>query len=156
MFEGMLKQLIFKNKTLCFKTGTIYFERCGVEVWSKFRPNFDPRNFDQTSTPQVSKFGLEVWSKFGRCLVEVWCRSLVDILSNLLCSSLIYRANFDQTSTLGGVEVWSEFRPNFDTGGSKFDRNFDQTSTPTSFKRTAQCAVRSAHSRIRRRIPEIP
>ena len=86
-----------------------YFERCGVEVWSKFRPNFD--------TPSV-----EVWSKFGR--------SLVAFLSNLHCISLIYGANFDQTSTLGGVEVWveistklrhwgvevwSKFRPNFDT-----------------------------------------
>ena len=68
-----------------------------------------------------------------RSLVEVWCRSLVDILSNLLCISLTYRANFDQTSA------------------------------PTSFKRSAQCAVRSARcavrsarSRIPRRIPEIP
>ena len=48
-----------------------------VEVWSKFRPNFD--------TPSV----------------EVWCRGLVDILSNSICISWICRANFDQTSTLG-------------------------------------------------------
>ena len=76
-----------------------------AELWSKSRPDFD--------TP-VSKFGrslVEVWSKFG---VAVW---YVIILSKLLCISLIYRANFDQTSTLGVskfgrslVEVWSKFR----------------------------------------------
>ena len=92
---------------------------------------------------------VEVWSKSGRSLVEVWCRSLVNMLSILLCVSLIYRANFDQTSTLGGVEVWSKFRPNFDTGGSKFGRNSEQTSTPTSFMRSAQCAARSAQCAVR-------
>ena len=64
---------------------------------SPIRPNFDTegsksgRNFDQTSTPPVSKF--------GRSLVEGWCCSLVDILSNVPYISLMYRANFDQTST---------------------------------------------------------
>ena len=89
----------------------------GVEVWSKFGRRL-----------------VEVWSKFGRSLVEVWCRNLVEVLSNVPCVPLMYRTNLDQTSTLGGVEVWSKFRPHFDTGGSKFGRNFGQTSTPTSFK----------------------
>ena len=65
--------------------------------------------------------------------VEVWCRSLVEVLSHLQCVSLLYRANFDQTSTLG-VEVWSKFGRSFDMSGvevwSKFGRSFDQTSTP--------------------------
>ena len=97
------------------------------------------RNFDQISTPQCRSL-VEVSTKLRhpkcRSLVEVWCRSLVDILSNILCSSLIYRATFDQTSTLGVskfgrslVEVWSKFGRSFDTGGvevwSKFRPNFD-------------------------------
>ena len=69
-------------------------------------------------------------SKFGWSLVEVWCRSLVDMLSNWQCGPCIYRANFDPTSTLApGVEVWSEFGRSFDMSGvefwSKFRPNFD-------------------------------
>ena len=61
------------------------------------------------------------------------------------CISLIYRANFDQTSSLGGV--------------SKFGRNFGQTSTlagrslveiSTKFRHPHRsCAVRSAHCALR-------
>ena len=89
-----------------------------VEVWSKFRPNFD--------TPSV-----EVWSKFGRSLVEVWCGSLVDILSTVLCISLMYRANFDQTSTLGVSKFGRSLVEVSTLGVSKFGRKFDQTSTPS-------------------------
>ena len=93
-----------------------------VEVWSKFRPNFD--------TPSV-----EVWLKFGRSLVEVrskFGRSLVSqfgkhVIKFTMCFIDIpskLRPNFDT----GGVEVWSEFRPNFDPPVSKLgliddDRN---------------------------------
>ena len=104
------------------------------DVVSKF-----DRNFDQTSTPQVSKFGrslVEVWSKLGRSLVAVWCRRLVDMLSNLLCVSLIYWANFDQTSTLGVskfgrslVEVWSKFGRSLVEVWSKFGRSLVEVST---------------------------
>ena len=92
-----------------------------VEVWSKFRANFDTGG------------------------VEVWCQSLVDSWSNTLtleCVSFISRANFDQTSTLGVprfgrslVEMWSTFIPKLDhtsTPVSKLGRNFYQSSTPTS------------------------
>ena len=92
---------------------------CWLLRSSSISPNFDTggskfgRNFDQTSTPQC-RSSVEVWSKFG---VAVWCRSLVDILSNLQCISLMHRANFNQTSTPGVskfgrslVEVWSKFR----------------------------------------------
>ena len=82
----------------------IKLRHLSVEVWSKF-----DRNFDQTSTLEVSKFG---WS-----LVEVWCRSLSGIWSKTLilqCALFIYRANFDQTSTLGV---------------SKFGRSFYKHST---------------------------
>ena len=111
--------------------------RSFVEISTKLRPPKCP--------------GLvEVWSKFGRSLVEVLCRSLVNILLNLLRISLIYRANFDQTSTLGVskfgrslvevwsklVEVWSKFGRSLvevsTLGVSQFGRNFDQTSTPQS------------------------
>ena len=120
-------------------------------IFDTIMPKFG-RNLDQTSTPQCRSL-VEVPTKLRhwggrslveiptklrhpqcRSLVEVWCRSLVDILSHLLCVSLIYRANFDQTSTLGVskfgwslVEVWSKFRH---WGVSKFGRNLDQTSTP--------------------------
>ena len=63
-----------------------------------------------------------------RSLVEIWCRSLVYILSYLLQFIDIpneFRPNFD----IGGVEVWSKFGRSFDTGGvevwSKFRPNFD-------------------------------
>ena len=131
-------------------------------IFDTIMPKFG-RNLDQTSTPQCRSL-VEVPTKLRhwggrslveiptklrhpqcRSLVEVWCRSLVDILSHLLCVSLIYRANFDQTSTLGvskfgrslvevstlgGVEVWSKLRPNFDPPVSKFGRNLGQASTP--------------------------
>ena len=84
----------------------------GVEVWSKFRRNFDPpvskfgRNFDQTPTPPVSKFGRSLLGVSMKCIVN-----LIKCLPN--CGTKL-RPNFDQTSTLGV---------------SKFGRNFDQTST---------------------------
>ena len=101
--------------------------QCSTIVFDALMSKFG-RNSDQTSTPQCRSL-VEVWSKFGRSLVEVWCRSLVDILSKLQCVYLIYSANFDQTSTLGVsqfgrslVEVWSKFGRSFDTGVSKFGR----------------------------------
>ena len=98
-----------------------------AEVWSKSRPDFDTpvpksgRSSDQTSTlggrslvEIPTKLRPPPVSKFGRSLVEVLCRSLVDILM-LLCISFIYRATFDQTSSLGVskfgrslAEVWSK------------------------------------------------
>ena len=82
----------------------------GVEVWSKFRPNFDPQ----------CRSLVEVWSKFGRSLVEVWSkfgRSLVQVWSK-----------FGRSFDTGGVEIWPKFRANFDPPVSKFgpiddDRN---------------------------------
>ena len=81
---------------------------------------------DRHQFDQITKLGgrslVEISTKLRhpqcRSLVEVWCRSLVGIfLSSLQCISLICRANFDQTSTLGVskfgrslVEVWSKFR----------------------------------------------
>ena len=65
-----------------------------IDISSKLRPNFDTG-------------GVEAWSKFGRSLVEVWskfqylgCRSFIEISSK---------------PRHWEVEVWSNFRPNFNT-----------------------------------------
>ena len=108
-----------------------YWSQCSTIMFDTIMPKFG-RNSDQASTPQC------------RSLVAVWCRSLVDRSSNSLCCSLIYRATFDQTSTLGVlrfgrslaevstlggrslVEISTELRPPV----SKFGRNLCQASTP--------------------------
>ena len=58
----------------------------------------------------VGRCGVEVWLKFGRSLVEVWCRSLVDMF--IKCTMCV-------------IDIPSKLRPNFDTGcvevWSKFD-----------------------------------
>ena len=122
----------------------------GVEAWPRFRPNFDTggggrslveistklrhptcRNFDQTSTPPVSKF--------GRSLLGVSMKHIGTLIYFFYQTAT---PNFDQTSTLGVsrlveistelrppcIGVWSKFRPNFDPPVSKFGRNFDKTS----------------------------
>ena len=93
----------------------------GVEVWSKLRPNFD--------TPSV-----EVWSKFGRSLVSQFGRHFINFTMCFIDISSKRRPNFDT----GGVEVWSKCGRSVvevsTLGVSTFGRNFDQTSTPTSFK----------------------
>ena len=82
------------------------------DVVSKFG-----RNFDQTSTPHVSKSGRSLVSQFGRHMIK-FTMYFIDIPSKL-------RPNFDT----GGVEVWSKFGRSFDTGGvevwSKFRPNVD-------------------------------
>ena len=111
------------NKT-CFRENGLLFGCC------------DRHQLDHTSTlGGRSLVEISTKRRHPQCLslVEGWCRSLADILSTLQCVSLIYQANFDQTSTLGvskfghslvevwskfrhlGVEVLSKFRPNFDT-----------------------------------------
>ena len=90
-----------------------------VKISTKLRPP-QCRNFYQTSTPPVSKF--------GRWLLGIAMTYIINLIKCLPNCDTKLQPNFDQT---WGVEVWSEFRPNFDTGGSKFGRNFDQTSTPT-------------------------
>ena len=113
---------------LCFKNNKLFVGCCDrhqLDQTSTRGSKFG-RNVDQTSTPPVSKF--------GRSSVKVWCRSLVDVLSNLHCIALLYRANFYQTSTLG-VSKFGRYLVEVSTlGVSKFCRNVDQISTPTSFK----------------------
>ena len=95
----------------------------GVEIWSKFRTNFDTPSVE-TSTklrPNFDTPSVEVWSKVARYINEIHRR--FDKLSTKLRDQTA-RPNFDQTST--------KLRPNFDEtstlGVSKFGRNFDQTS----------------------------
>ena len=94
-----------------------YVERCGVEVWSKFRPNFDP-----PSVEVRLKFGRSLVSQFGRHVI-IFTMYFIDVPSKL-------RPNFDT----GGVEVWSKLGRSLvevsALGVSKFGRNVDQTSTP--------------------------
>ena len=94
----------------------------GVEVWSKFRTNFD--------TPSV-----EVWSKFGRSLVSQFGRHLIKCTMYFIDIPSNRRPKFDTGGVevwskfgRGGVEVRSKFKPNFDPPVSKFgliddDRN---------------------------------
>ena len=84
----------------------------GVEVWSKLRSNFDTPSvetltkrrpdFDQTSTPPVSKFG----------------RSLLDISMTYILNVIKCLPNCD-----------TKLRPNFDQTSTKRRPNVDQTST---------------------------
>ena len=105
-----LKHILFSTKqAFIFQPSNISFFNQGI-IYFQPKDNLVLANINIF---QSSKYILNDWvSKFGRhldqistpqcrSLVEVWCRSLVDILSNLLCISLIYRATFDQTSTLG-------------------------------------------------------
>ena len=119
------KYLLFKIMNICWSKLRIPLNRKIYFVWiywlvSNFGRNFDQTstpvskcgrvlvymstklrpNFDQTSTPPVSKFG----------------RSLLYIKWNTFWSQGV-RSTVDQTLT-----------PNFDTPVSKFARNFDQTS----------------------------
>ena len=48
----------------------------GVDVWSKFRPNFDAPSVE-TSTKRRPNFdtpSVEVWSKFARYINETHCK----------------------------------------------------------------------------------
>ena len=100
----------------------------GVEIWSNFRPNFDPPsvetstklrpNFDQTSTklrPNFDTPSVEVWSKVARYINEIHSKfnkmstklrhQTSTKLRQLGCRSLV------ETSTKlrhWGVEIWVE------------------------------------------------
>ena len=97
------------------------YSMCWLLRSSSLRPNFDTgrskcgRNFDQTSTPDMSKFrpnfdqtSTPPVSKFGRNLLDICMHHIVNLIN--MSTKLRH-----QTST--------RLRP-----------NFDQTSTPTSFK----------------------
>ena len=101
------------------------------DVVSKFG-----RNFDQTSTPQVSKFGRSLVSQFGRHFIK-WITYFIDIPSklrpNLDTPSVEVWSKFGRSFDTGGVEVWPKFRPNFDPPVSKFGLIDDDRNNQTMF-----------------------
>ena len=82
----------------------------GVEVWSKFRPNFDTPSVEASTKlrPNFDTPSVEVWSKFARYINEI--HSKFDKMSTKLRHQTSTKL---RTSTLGGrslVEISTKLR----------------------------------------------
>ena len=67
----------------------------------------------------------DVVSKFGRSLVEVWCRSWVDIFIKFTMYVIDIPSKLRPNFDTGDVEVWSKFGRSLVEVWSKFGRSFD-------------------------------